>query len=83
VQIPNEYLEDDKWQQVEGLTLYNPRLVDSRIARQKGLFTIQDKAVEEIVRTPELITHSIPSELKQGSSRNPLHDGNRQEQSLS
>jgi FRG domain len=65
LQIPDEYLEDDKWQEVEGLRLYNPRLVDARIARQKGLFTIQDKAVGEIVRTPELISHSIPAELKQ------------------
>ena len=63
-QIPDEYLEGDKWQEVEGLKLYNPRLVDPRIARQKGLFTIQDKAVGKIVGPHDLITHLIPAELK-------------------
>jgi hypothetical protein len=64
-QVPNHYLEGDKWQEVKGLRLYNPRLVDARIARQKGLFTIQDRAVEQIVGPHDLVRHVILTELKQ------------------
>jgi hypothetical protein len=66
-QVTDEYLEGDKWQEIKGLKLYNPRLVDARIARQKGLFTIQGlevKAVKDLVYTHELIPHFIPAELK-------------------
>jgi hypothetical protein len=65
--LTDVYLEGDKWQEVEGLKLYNPRLVDERIARQKGLFTIQgsgDKSVADLVAPQELVTRLVPAELK-------------------
>jgi hypothetical protein len=55
------------WRNIKGLKLYNPRLLDPRITRQKGLFTIQgavDKTVKDLVSPPELITHLVPAELK-------------------
>jgi hypothetical protein len=58
----------DNWKNIEGLKLYNPRIVDDRIARQKGLFTIQAKdtrAIRDIVGgEPELKVISIPADLK-------------------
>jgi hypothetical protein len=67
VQLPNDSIDGDKWKDVEGLRLYNPRLVDPRIARQKALFTIQGskiKAVADLVSSHELVRRSIPAELK-------------------
>jgi hypothetical protein len=66
--IDDEDIKEDKWMNIKGLKLYNPRLVDPRITRQKGLFTIQgteDKTVKDLVLPRELITHVIPAELKQ------------------
>jgi FRG domain-containing protein len=60
--------EGDNWKDIQGLKFYNPPIVDDRIARQKGLFTIQAKdkrAVREIVGgSPELDVISIPAGLK-------------------
>jgi hypothetical protein len=66
--IRSEDIIGDKWKDIKGLKLYNPRLIDPRITRQKGLFTIQgseEKAVKELVLPAELITHLTPAELKQ------------------
>jgi hypothetical protein len=66
--LSDNFIQGDKWQEVKGLKLYNPRLVDSRITRQKGLFTIQGtetKTVKELVSPHELVTRIIPAELKQ------------------
>jgi hypothetical protein len=56
-----------KWKDIEGLKLYNPPLIDPRITRQKGLFTIhglRGKAVEDLYSHPELIKHDVPAEHK-------------------
>ena len=60
-------IEDDQWMHIKGLKLYNPRLIDPRITRQKGLFTIQaeDKPVNDLVDSPELVIRFVPAELKQ------------------
>jgi hypothetical protein len=66
--ISDEDIKGDRWRDIKGLKLYNPPLVDPRIARQKGLFTIQgeeSKAVEDLVLPRELIPHIVPAELKQ------------------
>jgi hypothetical protein len=68
-ELEKEYLEgNNKWTDIEGLRLYNPPLVDPRIARQKGLFTIQAKdrrPVKDLVSSPhELVSHTVPAELK-------------------
>jgi hypothetical protein len=59
--------ERDKWKEINSLKLYNPPLVDERMARQKGLFTIQakdERPVNEIVKTSEFTVISIPAALK-------------------
>jgi FRG domain len=64
----DEEIKGDNWQQISGLRLYNPRLVDSRFVRQKGLFTIQglnSKPVPELLAsTHELVSHKVPAEVK-------------------
>ena len=65
--VGEQDIKGDKWRDIKGLKLYNPRLIDPRITRQKGLFTIQgvaDKTVKDLVSPPELITHFVPAELK-------------------
>jgi hypothetical protein len=68
VKLPDDWIEGDKWQELEDLRLYNPRLIDARFVRQKGLFTIQGlktKAVTELLPSRhELVQHPIPAELK-------------------
>jgi hypothetical protein len=67
--IDDDDIKGEKWRDIKGLKLYNPRLIDVRIARQKGLFTIQGKeakTVKELVSRPEeLKTRAIPANLKQ------------------
>jgi len=67
--IGDEDIKEDRWMNIKGLKLYNPRLVDPRITRQKGLFTIQgteNKTVKDLLSSHhELITHLVPAELKQ------------------
>jgi hypothetical protein len=66
--LPDEYIEGDKWKDIKGLKLYNPRLIDLRIARQKGLFTIQGedtKTVKELLSNDrDLVSQLVPAELK-------------------
>jgi hypothetical protein len=67
VPLDKVYFEGDKWENIEGLKLYNPPLIDSRIARQKGLFTIQGKdirPINDLVSRHELVPHLILAELK-------------------
>src|SRR5271166_1915981 len=55
--VPEGDIEGDKWMAIKGLKLYNPRLIDPRITRQKGLFTIQgveDKPVKDLVASAGL-----------------------------
>jgi hypothetical protein len=63
-----EEIKDDNWREISGLKLYNPRLIDARIVRQKSLFTIQgldSKAVPELLASPhELVRHKVPAKLK-------------------
>jgi hypothetical protein len=67
-QLEEEYLEGDKkWTDIEGLRLYNPPLVDPRITRQKGLFTIQAKdtrPVKDMVSSHDLVSLTVLGELK-------------------
>ena len=59
--------ERDKWKEIKDVKLYNPPLVDERMARQKGLFTIQakdERPVNEIVKTNEFRAIPIPADLK-------------------
>jgi hypothetical protein len=68
VPVLDEVIEGDKWRDIKGLRLYNPRLIDPRITRQKGLFTVQgmeNKSVKDLVSAPELIPRSVPPDLKQ------------------
>src|SRR5262249_41617930 len=61
-------INDDKWKELDDLWLYNPRLVEARIVRQKGLFTIQGLNVQPVINrlksSHELVTHSVPVDLK-------------------
>jgi hypothetical protein len=65
--VRKEDIPGDKWMDIKGLKLYNPRLIDPRITRQKGLFTIQaeHKQVNALVAPPELVKHCVPAEFKQ------------------
>jgi FRG domain len=66
--VPEGDIEGDKWMDIKGLKLYNPRLIDPRITRQKGLFTIQgveDKPVKDLVASAELVTRVVPAVFKQ------------------
>jgi FRG domain len=66
-QLEEEYLVGNKWTDIEGLRLYNPPLVDPRITRQKGLFTIQAKdtrPVKDLVSSNDLVSHLVLAELK-------------------
>jgi FRG domain len=65
--VREEDIRGDRWMDIKGLKLYNPRLIDPRITRQKGLFTIQveDKPVNDLVAHPELVMRFVPAELKQ------------------
>jgi hypothetical protein len=59
--------ERDTWKEINGLRLYNPPLVDERMARQKGLFTIQakdERPVNEIVKKNEFTVIPIAADLK-------------------
>lgn len=59
--------EPDKWKEIDRVKLYNPPIVDQRIARQKGLFTIQVKEttpVNEIVGKNEFRAVPVPAGLK-------------------
>jgi hypothetical protein len=67
VPLPEDLIDGDKWQEVEDLKLYNPRLIDARIARQKALFTIQGskrKTVAALISSGDLVIHPVPAELK-------------------
>ena len=85
--IDDDDIKGEKWRDIKGLKLYNPRLIDVRIARQRGLFTIQGKeakTVKELVSRPEeLKTRAIPANLKQKLLSTPVHNGDRQEHALS
>ena len=62
-----EESERDKWKEISGLKLYNPPLVDERMARQKGLFTIQakdERPINEIAKKNEFKATPIPGVLK-------------------
>jgi hypothetical protein len=66
--LKDEEIKDDNWQHIEGLRLYNPRLVEARFVRQKGLFTIQGlnakPVTDQLKSSRELVSHCIPAELK-------------------
>lgn len=66
-QVPDDLIDGDKWKDAEGLKLYNPRLIDPRIARQKALFTIQGsntKTVAALISSRDLVIRPILAELK-------------------
>jgi FRG domain len=65
--VSEEDIPDDKWRDIKGLKLYNPRLLAPGIARQKGLFTIQgveNKPVTALVSSGDLVPHLVAAELK-------------------
>jgi hypothetical protein len=71
IALEEKYFEGNKgnkWTEIEGLRLYNPPLVDARIARQKGLFTIQAKdtrPIKDLVSSShELVSRPVLAELK-------------------
>ena len=59
--IPAELQKNDQWKNIKGPLLYNPPLIDARIARQKGLFTIQGREDGEI-KADKIYT--VPRRLK-------------------
>jgi hypothetical protein len=68
IALEEKFFWGNKWTEIEGLRLYNPPLVDARIARQMGLFTIQAKdnrPIKDLVSSPhELVSRPVLAELK-------------------
>jgi hypothetical protein len=65
--ITDEEIEKDRWRNIQDLKLYNPRLINPRIARQKGLFTIHGtskKPVDKLVSRGDLLTRGVPVDCK-------------------